>query len=72
MGGLLGGKSPSPPPPPPKWEDTPEGKKWLEQQRQIEERRARRAKGRQSTILTSGRGVLDDTTQIGQKRLLGR
>ena len=68
MGGFISGpkpQAPPPPPPPPERDDSA-----VQDAARAERRRQAGAKGRASTILTSGQGVTEDTPVV-KKTLLG-
>lgn len=66
MGSVFSSPSPPPPPPPPPTREDPA----VEEAARKARIAAARAKGRQSTILTSGQGVADQAP-IQTKTLLG-
>ena len=61
---------PTPPPPPPVTPTAPE----VSQSKAADayDPRKTKAKGRSSTIMTSSKGVEDDTLTLGRKSLLGK
>lgn len=59
--------APPPPPPPPTVENNAE----IEAAKENERKRRVAARGRSSTILTSGQGVMGDTETASTKRTLG-
>ncbi|QPZ53491.1 hypothetical protein HTVC034P_gp57 [Pelagibacter phage HTVC034P] len=76
MGGVFRPKPPAPPPPPPAPTPAPVTPTVAEvsqsQAADAYDPRKTKAKGRSSTIMTSSKGVEDETLTLGKKSLLGR
>jgi|ETNvirenome_6_30_1030629.scaffolds.fasta_scaffold250204_2 hypothetical protein len=76
MGGVFRPKPPAPPPPPPAPTPAPVTPTVAEvsqsQAADAYDPRKTKAKGRSSTIMTSSKGVEDETLTLGKKSLLGQ
>ena len=73
MGGVFRPKPPAPPPPPaPVTPTAPEVSQSTATAMDGYDARKTKAKGRSSTIMTSSRGVEDETLTLGRRSLLGR
>ena len=73
MGSVFRPKPPAPPPPPPTPTPTaPEVSQATATSMDGYDARKTKAKGRSSTIITSSKGVEDETLTLGKKSLLGQ
>ena len=73
MGGVFRPKPPAPPPPPPPVTPTvAEVSQSTATAMDGYDSRKTKAKGRSSTIMTSSKGVEDETLTLGKKSLLGQ
>ena len=75
MGGVFRPKPPAPPPPPapaPVTPTAPEVSQATATSMDGYDARKTKARGRSTTIMTSSKGVEDDTLTLGRKSLLGK
>ena len=72
MGGVFRPKPPAPPPPPPAPVTPTVAEVSQSQAADAYDPRKAKARGRSTTIMTSSKGVEDETLTLGKKSLLGQ
>ena len=72
MGGVFRPSRPAPPPPPAPTPTAPEVSQVTATSMDGYDSRKTKARGRSTTILTSSKGIEDETLTLGKKNLLGR